>query len=89
MPRAYQSPCSGTHWADQWAQMPNLASRNQSGVWCCASSDAHVGSNGPAAVGAADGLTWTGTSAHPTAARPTPTANPTTRLTRLIRSLRR
>ena len=29
--RAYQSPCSGTHCADQWAQMPNFASRNQSG----------------------------------------------------------
>ena len=30
--RAYQSPCSGTHCAVQWAQMPNLASRNQSGA---------------------------------------------------------
>ena len=29
--RAYQSPCSGTHWALQCAQMPNFASRNHSG----------------------------------------------------------
>src|ERR1035441_3607649 len=32
MLRAYQSPCSGTHCAVQCAQIPNLASRNQSGA---------------------------------------------------------
>src|SRR4051812_10289769 len=47
--RAYQSPCSGTHWAVQWAQMPNFASRNQSGAWYCL-SESHVGWNGPAAM---------------------------------------
>ena len=40
--RAYQSPYSGTHCGPQCAHMPNFASRNQSGVWYCA-SDAHVG----------------------------------------------
>lgn len=45
--RAYQSPCSGTHCADQCAQMPNFASRNHSGTLYCAFSECHVGSNGP------------------------------------------
>ena len=49
MLRAYQSPCSGTHCAVQWFQMPNLASRNQSGV-VQAVSDSHVGLNGPGAM---------------------------------------
>jgi hypothetical protein len=52
MLRAYQSPCSGTHCADQWFHMPNLASRNQSGV-VQAVSDSHVGLKGPGAM-------WTG-----------------------------
>ena len=32
MLRAYQSPAAGTHCAVQCAQIPNLASRNQSGT---------------------------------------------------------
>src|ERR1017187_9967151 len=48
--RAYQSPCSGTHCAVQWAHMPNLASRNQSGVLYLATSDSHVALNGPGAT---------------------------------------
>ena len=49
MRRAYQSPCSGTHWADQWAQMPNLASANQAGARYCL-RESHVASNGPGAI---------------------------------------
>ena len=52
MLRAYQSPCSGTHCAVQWFHIPNLASRNQSGV-VQAVSDSHVGLKGPGAM-------WTG-----------------------------
>ena len=52
--RAYQSPCSGTHWAVQWAQMPNLASRNHSGHWYWA-SDSQLGSNLPVVIGSALG----------------------------------
>src|SRR5262245_5633324 len=48
MLRAYQSPCSGWHWADQWAQRPNLASRNQSGVLYCL-RESQVGLKGPSA----------------------------------------
>ena len=54
MLRAYQSPCSGTHCALQWFQMPNLASRNQSGV-VQATSDSHVGLNGPGAMWISEG----------------------------------
>src|SRR6059058_2191659 len=50
MLRAYQSPSSGWHWGPQWAQMPNLASRNQSGHWYCW-RDSQVGWNLPAAMG--------------------------------------
>src|SRR6185503_16007138 len=53
MLRAYQSPASGTHWADQCAQMPNLASRNQSGVLYCDFKDSHSGLNGPGAMASA------------------------------------
>ena len=31
--RAYQSPYMGTDCGPQWDQMPNFASRNQSGHW--------------------------------------------------------
>src|SRR5690242_2244454 len=48
--RAYQSPCSGTHCADQCAQIPNLASRNHSGHVYPAVSDSQVGWNGPVAI---------------------------------------
>src|SRR3954471_7953260 len=50
--RAYQSPCSGTHCGDQWAQIPNLASRNHSGhrYWA---SDCHDGSNLPGVLSSA------------------------------------
>ena len=48
--RAYQSPCSGWHWAPQWAQMPNLASRNHAGHWYCDSSDCQSGLNLPGAM---------------------------------------
>src|SRR5260370_398470 len=48
--RPYQSPCSGTHCADQCAQMPNFASRNHSGVLYCAFSECQLGSNGPGAI---------------------------------------
>src|SRR3954468_22682105 len=49
MLRAYQSPCSGTHCADQCAQMPNFASRNQLGARYCL-SESQVGWNGPEAI---------------------------------------
>src|SRR5690349_12749985 len=47
---AYQSPASGWHCGPQCAHMPNLASRNQSGVvkFC---NDSQVGANGPFAMG--------------------------------------
>src|SRR5713101_1522892 len=48
--RPYQSPCSGTHCADQCAHMPNFASRNHSGVLYCAFSECQLGSNGPGAI---------------------------------------
>src|SRR6185312_16609567 len=46
MKRAYQSPCLGTACGPQCAQMPNLASRNHSGVWYVI-SDSTVGSKRP------------------------------------------
>src|SRR5271165_3830040 len=49
MLRAYQSPSSGTDCGPQCAQMPNLASRNQSGHLYCL-SDSQVGLNGPSAM---------------------------------------
>ena len=56
MPRAYQSPSSGSHCGPQCAQMPNLASRNHCGHWYCL-SESHVGWNLPAATGSAEVLT--------------------------------
>src|SRR5208282_3642107 len=47
--RAYQSPCSGTHCGLQCAQMPNFASRNQSGQRY-AFSDSQNGRNGPCGI---------------------------------------
>src|ERR1039458_4673170 len=47
--RAYQSPASAADWGPQWAQMPNLASRNQLGVWYSL-SDSRVAWKGPAAI---------------------------------------
>src|SRR3954454_24476227 len=47
--RAYQSPCLGTHCALQWAQIPNFASRNQSGVLYCF-SDSQDPEKGPGAI---------------------------------------
>src|ERR1035438_9121065 len=47
MPRAYQSPCSGTHCGLQCAQIPNLASLNQSGHRYVL-SDSQFGRKGPA-----------------------------------------
>ena len=49
MLRAYQSPIIGTACGPQWAQMPNLASRNQSGHWYCF-SDSMLPLNGPSAI---------------------------------------
>ena len=46
---AYQSPSIGTAWGPQWAQIPNLASRNQSGHWYCL-SDSRSPWNGPSAI---------------------------------------
>src|SRR5512135_961446 len=46
MLRAYQSPCSGTHCGLQCAQIPNFASRNQSGQRY-AFKDSQNGRNGP------------------------------------------
>ena len=53
---AYQSPCSGWHCGPQCAQMPNLASRYQSGTWK-AESDSSVGLNGPSATPKPGGAT--------------------------------
>src|SRR5688500_4682299 len=50
MLRAYQSPISGAHCALQCAQMPNLASRNQSGVRYPSTSESHVGAKAAAEV---------------------------------------
>src|ERR1035441_744885 len=47
--RAYQSPASAADWGPQWAQMPNLASRNQLGMWYSL-SDSRVAWKGPAAI---------------------------------------
>src|SRR6478735_4340217 len=47
--RAYQSPCSGTHCGLQCAQIPNFASRNQSGQRY-AFRDSQKGKNGPSAI---------------------------------------
>jgi hypothetical protein len=44
--RAYQSPCSGTHCGLQCAQIPNFASRNQSGQRYDF-KDSQNGRNGP------------------------------------------
>src|SRR5512135_2929602 len=55
MLRAYQSPASGSHCGPQWAHMPNLASRNHSGVWYWLDRDCQSGWNGPLAAG------WLGT----------------------------
>src|SRR6185437_11136496 len=44
--RAYQSPCSGTHCGLQCAQIPNFASRNQSGQRYDF-KDSQNGKNGP------------------------------------------
>src|ERR1035441_7573578 len=49
MLRAYQSPASAADCGPQWAQMPNLASRNHSGTWYCR-SDSRVASKGVAAL---------------------------------------
>jgi hypothetical protein len=65
MMRPYQSPNSGSHCGPQCAQMPNLALRNQSGVWYF-SSDCQSGANGPAAMVPA------GDCASASAARATP-----------------
>src|SRR5208337_3235282 len=46
---AYQSPISGWHCGPQCAQMPNFASRYQSGT-LYADSDSSVGWNGPGAT---------------------------------------
>src|SRR5215469_18186868 len=54
MLRAYQSPASAADCGPQWAQMPNLASRNQSGARY-ASSDCRVPLNGPSAIGGISG----------------------------------
>src|SRR5690349_6723029 len=43
MLRPYQSPASGTHCGPQCAQIPNLASRNQSGTRWTAASDCQLG----------------------------------------------
>src|SRR5215217_4399379 len=48
--RAYQSPASTADCGPQCAQMPNLASRNHSGIWYFR-SDARVPSNGPLSIG--------------------------------------
>src|SRR5438874_392272 len=47
--RAYQSPASTADCGPQCAQMPNLASRNHSGIWYLR-SDARVPSNGPLSI---------------------------------------
>src|ERR1044071_4322707 len=46
---AYQSPASGWHCGPQCAHMPNLASRNHSGV-LKSCNDSQVGLNGPFAM---------------------------------------
>src|ERR1035441_8287062 len=38
MLRAYQSPSSAADCGPQWAQIPNLASRNHSGTWYACSA---------------------------------------------------
>src|SRR5450631_534733 len=52
MLRAYQSPYSIADWGPQCAQMPNLASRYQSGA-CHSRSDSRVPLNGPGATSSA------------------------------------
>src|SRR5579862_5911799 len=47
--RAYQSPSSMADWGPQCAQIPNLASRNQSGISYLL-SDARVPSKGPCSI---------------------------------------
>src|SRR5664279_3325424 len=53
MLRAYQSPYSIADWGPQCAQMPNLASRYQSGT-CHSRSDSRVPLNGPGAMSSAE-----------------------------------
>ena len=76
MLRAYQSPSSGWHCGPQWAQMPNFASRNHSGIWYCL-SDSQVGANLPGATGSASVFTMTvgvAVSERLSAAKPDPAA---------------
>src|SRR4051812_37837511 len=48
--RAYQSPASTADCGPQCAQIPNFASRNQSGIWYFR-SDTRVLSKGPLSIG--------------------------------------